>query len=225
MFAKWIEICIFNKERGEFMKIMNALLLLLLMTSFAIAQNYQIDWYVIASGGGEMSSTNFSVNGTAGQGIVGTSSSPSYTIQSGYWVGAGAGPGGCDYAVGDVNGSTTYNGLDITYGVGFFKYGSPVPQCPFGSCPIPPCDAFYYCGDVNASCNYNGLDITYGVNYFKFGSPAPAPCGDCPPSGLIVTSGPGEITQPATILNIEQKPQIPEVQVIKKKAAAKDKKM
>jgi len=91
---------------------------------------------------------------------------------------AGGGGGGCDYVVGDVNGSDNYNGLDVTYGVSFFKYGTPTPQCP----DCPPCSGWYYCGDVNASCNYNGLDITYGVNYFKYGSPEPEPCGDCPPS-------------------------------------------
>jgi len=84
---------------------------------------------------------------------------------------------GCDYFVGDVNGSVNYNGLDITYGVNFFKYGSPEPQCT----DCDPCAGWHYCGDVNASCNYNGLDITYGVNYFKYGSPAPEPCADCPP--------------------------------------------
>jgi hypothetical protein len=89
---------------------------------------------------------------------------------------------GCEYVVGDVNGSDNYNGLDITYGVNFFKFGTPTPQCP--DCPL--CEGWHYCGDVNASCNYNGLDITYGVNYFKFGSPGPAPCADCPPAeGLI----------------------------------------
>jgi hypothetical protein len=90
---------------------------------------------------------------------------------------------GCDYVVGDVNGSDSYNGLDITYGVNYFK-GSGDPMCPFGSCPIPPCDAFFYCGDVNGSCGYNGLDITYGVNYFKGGS-GPISCGDCPPAGIF----------------------------------------
>jgi hypothetical protein len=69
--------------------------------------------------------------------------------------------GGCDYIVGDVNGSDNYNGLDITYGVNFFKYGSPEPLC---DPDCPPCAGWHYCGDVNASCNYNGLDITYGVN-------------------------------------------------------------
>jgi hypothetical protein len=86
---------------------------------------------------------------------------------------------GCEYVTGDVNGSDNYNGLDITYGVNFFKYGTPEPPCP----DCPPCSDWHYCGDVNASCNYNGLDITYGVNYFKYGSPGPEPCADCPPAG------------------------------------------
>ena len=80
-----------------------------------------------------------------------------------------------------MNGVAGYNGLDITYGVSYLK-GGPEPVCPFGSCPIPPCDAFFYCGDVNGSCDYNGLDITYGVAYLK-GGPGPIPCPDCPPAG------------------------------------------
>jgi hypothetical protein len=86
----------------------------------------------------------------------------------------------CSYITGDVNGSGSYNGLDITFGVNFFK-GESDPMCPFGSCAIPPCDAFFYCGDVNGSCSYNGLDITYGVNYFKGGAGA-IPCPDCTPT-------------------------------------------
>jgi hypothetical protein len=103
---------------------------------------------------------------------------PQQYFSSIYFIGSST--SGCDYFVGDVNGSISYNGLDITYGVNFFKGGND-PLCPFGSCPVPPCDAFFYCGDVNGSCNYNGLDITYGVNFFKFGSPGPQFCADCPP--------------------------------------------
>ncbi|UCC79633.1 MAG: hypothetical protein JSW64_15435 [Candidatus Zixiibacteriota bacterium] len=171
------------------MKTIRIICLLMLISSSALAQNYQIDWYVIASGGGQMSSTNFNVNGTVGQPIIGTSSSASYTIESGYWVGA-APPPECDYVVGDVNGSDSYNGLDITYGVNYFK-GAGDPMCPYGSCPIPPCNNFFYCGDVNGSCSYNGLDITYGVNYFK-GGLGPVPCDDCPPGGPLVTALSGE---------------------------------
>jgi hypothetical protein len=75
---------------------------------------------------------------------------------------------------GDVNGN---NGLDITYGIAYFKGGSD-PLCP----DCPPCNSWHYCGDVNGSCGYNGLDVTYGVAYFKAG-PGPIHCPDCPPNG------------------------------------------
>jgi hypothetical protein len=176
------------------MRFIIILLITLLISAIAVAQNYSVDRYVIASGGGEIVSTSYSANGTAGQPIVGRSSSNSWIVESGFWVGAG-GPGGCDYVVGDVNGSSSYNGLDITYGVNFFKGGSD-PMCPLGSCPIIPCNWFFYCGDVNASCNYNGLDITYGVNYLKGGS-APVPCEDCPPIGAIADGSSGRLTEPA----------------------------
>lgn len=83
--------------------------------------------------------------------------------------------GGCDYVTGDVNGSSSYNGLDITYGVAYFKGGND-PLCTY--CYL--CPEFWYCGDVNGSCTYNGLDITFGVAYFKGGA-NPVPCPECPP--------------------------------------------
>ncbi len=175
------------------MNILKIMIFLLLMVPVVSAQNYSVDWYVIASGGGEMSSTNFNVNGTVGQPIIGTSSSASYIVESGYWVGAGA-VGGCDYVVGDVNGSESYNGLDITYGVAYLKGGNP-PMCE----PCVLCPGWHYCGDVNGSCNYNGLDITYGVAYLK-GGPGLIPCGDCPPAGPLVTSLSGQEIEPTKAL-------------------------
>ena len=177
------------------MKIINIILLLLFATSVAIAQSYHIDRYVIASGGGVMSSANYSVSGTIGQPIVGISSSANYTLESGFWVGAGA-AGGCDYATGDVNWSGNYNGLDITYGVAFLKGGNP-PLCE----PCIPCPDWHYCGDVNGSCSYNGLDITYGVSYLK-GGPALIPCGDCPPDGPAITSASGKTANTTTVENL-----------------------
>jgi hypothetical protein len=91
-----------------------------------------------------------------------------------------AGAGGCDYVVGDVNGSDSYNGLDVTYGVNWFKYNVDPPLCP--DCPVGDCNTWYYCGDVNGSCSYNGLDITYNVNWFKYGIDPAVPCPDCPPN-------------------------------------------
>lgn len=85
---------------------------------------------------------------------------------------------GCAYTVGDVNGSGTFNGLDVTYMVSFLKGGS----APTVECECPPHSQFYLQGDVNASCSFNGLDVTYSVGYFKGGS-QPMPCPDCPPAG------------------------------------------
>ena len=81
-----------------------------------------------------------------------------------------------DYVIGDVNGSDNYDGLDITYGVNFFKGG----PSPLYECECTPGNVWFIAGDVNGGCSYNGLDITYGIAYFKGGS-APVPCGDCPP--------------------------------------------
>ncbi len=84
----------------------------------------------------------------------------------------------CQYVVGDVNGSGGLNGLDVTYGVAYFKWGT---QPPFNClCECTPGHIWYVCGDVNRSCTYNGLDITFLVSYYG-GPPMPQPCPDCPP--------------------------------------------
>lgn len=92
--------------------------------------------------------------------------------------------GGCEYIVGDANNDSTYNGMDITYGVIYFK-GGPAP--PY-ECECTPGDIWHVSGDVNSSCSYNGVDITYGVAYFK-GGPDPIPCPDCPPETEINIAG------------------------------------
>jgi hypothetical protein len=82
----------------------------------------------------------------------------------------------CRYTVGDMNGDGDLTGLDVSFGVNYFK-GGPAPTY---TCMCPPHGSWYVAGDVNANCVYNGVDITYLVAYFK-GSSAPAPCPDCPP--------------------------------------------
>ncbi|UCE67397.1 MAG: carboxypeptidase regulatory-like domain-containing protein, partial [Candidatus Zixiibacteriota bacterium] len=83
----------------------------------------------------------------------------------------------CDYRVGDVNGSWSYNGLDVTYSLAYFKGGSQPMDC---LCECTPGDWWYVCCDVNGDCECNGFDITYAVFYLK-GGPGPIPCPDCPP--------------------------------------------
>ena len=84
----------------------------------------------------------------------------------------------CDYIAGDVNGVTGFNGLDVTYGMSYFKRGTNPPfNC---LCECTPGHIWYVCGDVNGSCSYNGLDITYAVTIYQ-GGPWVIPCPDCPP--------------------------------------------
>jgi hypothetical protein len=92
------------------------------------------------------------------------------------------GPSNCQYVPGDINGNGTTNGIDVTYGVGFFKGGAlPPVNCgtPIGPCPQP--ISFYAAGDVNGSCVFNGIDITYFVGYLQGTQPGLLFCPSCPP--------------------------------------------
>jgi parallel beta-helix repeat protein len=81
----------------------------------------------------------------------------------------------CSYVPGDINDNHICNGLDVVYGVRYFKGGPPPPY----TCECTSGNTWYVAGDVNASCSFNGLDITYMVSYFK-GGPSVNPCADCP---------------------------------------------
>ena len=70
---------------------------------------------------------------------------------------------GCQYTIGDVNGDSTYNGLDIVYGVNFIHGG----LLPMFECDCYPHNIWFVSGDVNADCVYNGLDLSYGVMFFN----------------------------------------------------------
>jgi hypothetical protein len=87
--------------------------------------------------------------------------------------------GGCEYVVGDINGFGGTNGIDVTYGVSYFKGGAAPPD----TCN---CNGhvWYIAGDVNASCVFNGIDITYLVAFFK-GGPDLIPCPACEPVSVV----------------------------------------
>jgi hypothetical protein len=91
---------------------------------------------------------------------------------------------GCQYVVGDINGNGALNGIDVSYGVGYFKGGSVPPY----TC-LCNGDTWYVAGDVNGNCVFNGIDITYMVAYFKGGA-APVYCPSCPP---IIQAVPGNM--------------------------------
>jgi hypothetical protein len=87
----------------------------------------------------------------------------------------------CVYIPGDINGTGIINGVQISYGVNYFKgFGPPPPFiCP--DCPNPG-DTLFATGDVNGTCEFNGVDISYYVIYFK--PPYDLDllfCASCPP--------------------------------------------
>jgi len=76
--------------------IASGLLLVALIVTLgaALAQtsaNYNLEWHVIGGGGQPVSSANYIVNSTAGQGVASTpySSSASYVVCAGYWCAGG----------------------------------------------------------------------------------------------------------------------------------------
>jgi ABC-type nitrate/sulfonate/bicarbonate transport system permease component len=50
-------------------------------------QAFGLTWDVVASGGTSMSSAHYIMQSTAGQGVVGQSSSVGFGLHSGYWYG------------------------------------------------------------------------------------------------------------------------------------------
>jgi hypothetical protein len=68
----------------------------LLVTGVVLARGaitYAIGWRVIAGGGGPAQSGSYRLNGTVGQGVVGSSTGANYQQGAGYWYGiAGATP-------------------------------------------------------------------------------------------------------------------------------------
>jgi hypothetical protein len=76
--------------------ILSVVVLLLLLAQVAHSMSstsYRLDWFtpLTSSGGGASSSTNYSVNITIGQSVIGVASSTNYQIGLGFWYG-GAGP-------------------------------------------------------------------------------------------------------------------------------------
>ena len=70
--------------------ILLTLILLLLLVNAVQAMgsaNYSLDWMVplTSAGGGHAASTNYSINYTVGQSVIGESNSTSYATNLGFW--------------------------------------------------------------------------------------------------------------------------------------------
>jgi hypothetical protein len=69
---------------------LGALFVSLLMVGTALAQAPSIDWWVISSGGGSGTADGTSLDGTVGQWVIGSGTSGTTQLGSGFWGGGGA---------------------------------------------------------------------------------------------------------------------------------------
>ncbi len=92
----------------------------------------------------------------------------------------------CQYIPGDINGNGAPNGIDVGFGVNYFK-GGPLPpvNCASPTGPCPQASPFYAAGDVNGNCQFNGIDVTFFVNYLKGIQPSILYCPTCPPAAAL----------------------------------------
>ncbi|MEE9553111.1 MAG: hypothetical protein V3W18_02345 [candidate division Zixibacteria bacterium] len=163
------------------MKILKILIITLMAASAVSAQSYQIDWSVIASGGGHAESGNYQADGTIGQAVAGQASSESYTIQAGYWAGFAEGSVCGIYVIGDYNGSLAFNVADIIAAFSKLKTGTPDADL---FCDCAGDGNFWAVAmDVNNSCAFNVADVIAGFSKLKTGTPELVPCELCPPEG------------------------------------------
>jgi hypothetical protein len=99
---------------------------------------------------------------------------------------------GCDYVPGDINGSGSTNGLDVSYGQAYFRGGNPPPDICYDDSTN---SNFYAAGDCNGNCQFNGVDLTYLVGYLQGQHPSILHCHRTPPVSRILKTEPEAINQ------------------------------
>ncbi len=118
---------------------------------------YKIDWDVLDSEGGKISSNQFLLLNSLGQPLTGESNGGEFSMGNGYWYLFQS------FIAGDINGDGIVNVSDIVYIANYLVKSGPPPK-PF------------WVGDVNCDTWINLSDPVYLANYlFKSGPP---PCAD-----------------------------------------------
>ncbi len=182
---------------GPYMNILKAIVIILLATSAASAQSYQIDWHVIASGGGHAESADHQADGTIGQPIVGQSSSENYTVDAGYWVGLPSG-GDCVYTPGDSDEDGSARQLtDVVKMIAYYRgYDQPGYVC-FCTEANP---EYKPSADADGNCtSFELTDVVKSIAAYRGPEPL-AGCVDCPGQGRLL---PGVGDQPLVMPSLK----------------------
>ncbi len=130
-------------------------------TSSSPAAGEQINWQVIAGGGGSGSSTNFGVVNVIGQTAVGMGSSTNFNVNHGFLQTFAS--AGCCVTAGDYNNDATFNIADVTAGIARIFSGGAAPSCQDQA-------------DFNSDNSFNIADVTAGIARIFSGGGAPV-CG------------------------------------------------
>lgn len=137
--------------------------------------DFQIPWSSVNGGGGPSSSASHTVNGSAGQGIIGFAGSVDYQVGSGYWYGAALATSGCQCDChADPQCDHVTNVLDVVHAVNVAFRGSPDIVDPNVLCP-------YTTTDADCSGYTDVIDVVKFVNVaFRGGLPEVNFCDPCP---------------------------------------------
>jgi hypothetical protein len=132
------------------------------------ATSNTLNWFVIDNGGEiGLTSGGYTMSASVGQSIVGLTSSPGFSMSSGFWAGTTSGCN-CPHQ-GDINTDAVIDVFDVIDEIGIAFSGAADPQDP--SCPRPR-------SDVNNDGVSDVFDVIYLIaTAFSGGANPISPCG------------------------------------------------
>jgi len=115
-------------RKTHFTAILAAALLLLLLSGESSLFGDQIKWQVVASGGGQGTSTNMKVSGTVGQTVYGHGTGGSFKLLGGFWQNFTTATA-CTQC-GDANDDGIKDISDAVFLIAYIFSGGAAPHCP-----------------------------------------------------------------------------------------------
>ena len=123
--------------------------------------------------------TEYELSGSSERGIHVRGDDIYFCYNGGFIIAELADFAPCSYTPGDINGDGHLIGSDVTYGVNYFRGGTPPPDSCWNNVTS---EWQYTAADGNGDCHFIGSDITYLVNYFRGVNPLPQYCIQTPPA-------------------------------------------
>lgn len=149
-------------KKTHFTTILAAAMLLLLLPGESALFGDSIKWQVVASGGGQGTSTDMKLSGTVGQTGTRTGTDGSYKLIGGFWQNFST-TQACDRC-GDADGNGSINISDAVFLIAYIFAGGSTP----GDCNIP-----LGLGDANGDGSVNISDAVFLIAYIFAGGAAP----------------------------------------------------